>query len=90
MSFDNSSFSFYDIVATFRKKAIVTESSAIVTNVFITKEIEFKEVEYVYVEFFNLCFETKNKKKICLNLIRLKSLDLEENLYEKLKKYRKF
>lgn len=72
------------LVCVFRKKAVITHKAIILTNVFITRKLDFKEIEHAYVEFFNLCLETKSKKKIYLNLIGLRTLDLEENLYEKL------
>ncbi|KAF2339221.1 hypothetical protein [Flavobacterium tistrianum] len=74
------------LIASFRKKVIITDKSIIITNVFITRKVEFKEVEDAYIQVFNLCLETKNKKKICLNLVGLKTIDLEDVLYKRLKK----
>lgn len=53
-------FSFIILISSFMKKITINDKVIILSNGFISKKIDFKKIEDAYVEFFNLCFETKN------------------------------
>lgn len=75
------------LIGIFRKNVVITDKEIIYTNVFITRKLEFHEVESFYLLFGNICLEPKkrNLKNLNINYIGLsEKIDLIKTLRAKL------